>query len=455
MRRVFFLLILAILVGVAAAWLADEPGRVTMDWRGWRLEASAATLGVLALLAIGALGALYRLLLWLRRDTPFSAGRRHDRRQRKGMAALTAGFNALAAGNRKQALKMAGQADKLLGGEPVALLLTAQAAEANNDPAAAEAAFERLAARGDSAVLGLRGLIGRALREDDVRAARRLLERAPDKADASPWAERLRFDLAVRDGAWEEAEEVFRRLARERTMDDAVKARAQAGLLYARAREADLAGKPDDAIALTRRAIKKDPGFSAAAVLAARLLKADGRAPDAEGVLVRAWEAAPAPTLVETALSGHENDSPAERMRRLKDLVRRAPDHVEARLARAALALEAADWTEARIELEATLKAGPSRRACRMLAQLERAQYSNEEAAQDWLLEAEGAPEDGLWQCSACGAARDDWTLSCRACGGFATLLWGGTGEALDKPPEKTGRSLLSGLGQGFTDAAR
>ncbi len=448
MRRLFFLLVMAIAVGVAAAWLADAPGHVTIDWRGWRIDTSAAALGVLVLLALGVIAGLYRLYLWVRRDTPFSAAQRHDRRRRKGMAALTAGFNALAAGNRKTALKQAGQADKLLGGEPVALLLTAQAAEANDDTAAAEAAFKRLAAREDSAVLGLRGLIGKAVKGGDVRRARQLLTRVPESASASPWVERLRFDLAIKDSAWEEAEALFRRLAKERTMDDATKARTEAGLLYARARDADLAGKTEDAIALARRAIKKDATLSAAAVLAARLLKADGRAPDAEGILTRAWEAAPAPMLVEAALAGHENASPEERLRRLKDLVRRAPDHTESRLARAALAMESANWSQARLELEAVLKAGPSRRAYSMLARLERAQYGNEDAAQDWLLEAEAAPEDDRWHCRACGAARETWTLTCPECSGFAMLDWARPGDAPKRKRATTGSSLLGGLGQ-------
>lgn len=457
MRRLFFLIAIAILLGIGAAWLADTPGRVIIDWRGWRIEAAAVTLGVIAAAFALLLWALYRFYGWLRYGTPLAPARRKDRRHQRGLVALTAGFNALAGGDAKTALKRGREADRLLEGAPVALLLTAQAAEATGDEQTAKGALERLAGREDSATLGLRGLIRRALKDNDLRAARRLLEEAPDSKRPAAWQEQLRFDLAIRDGAWEEAEAVFRRLVKGKMLAEGRKNRIEAAILYARAREADLAGKTDDALDLARRALKQDNSLSQAAALAARLLKAAGRGPDGDGVLVKAWAAAPAPILLEAALAGHEHDSSAERARRLATLVRKAPDHKESRLARAALALEAGDWAEARLELEATRKdapkSGPGRRVFQMLARLERSETGNEDAAQDWLLEAEDAPADDRWRCTACGTERDRWSLTCPDCGGFATLDWG-LGEAVT--PEKgtlAGRSLLADLGEGPGDA--
>lgn len=452
MRRLFILVLFAILIGIGAAWLAEEPGRVVIDWRGWRLDASAVALGVLVLAIVVTLGAIYRLLVWLTRDTFLASGHRQTRRTGKGLAALTAGFNALAAGDAKLALRHARQADRLLDGEPVALLLTAQAAEAQQDKAMAEKAFTRLANRGDSATLGLRGLISRALREDDVRSARRLLDQTPEDKTSGPWRDRLRFDLAIRDGAWEEADETFRRLAKAKALDSARKTRIEAALLYARAREADLGGHTTEAIDLARRAFKKDESLSPAAALAARLLKGEGRAPDGEGILIRAWAAAPAPVLLEAALAGHEHDSTEERLRRVRNLVRKAPDHAESRLARAALALEVSNWAEARMELEAALKDHPGKRAYQMLARLERRENANEETAQDWLLEAETAPEDDRWHCSSCRAKRERWSLTCPECGDLATLEWGQphiSPAAGDRHSGNVGaRSLLADLGQ-------
>lgn len=453
MRRLFLLIAVAIVLGVGAAWLADTPGRVIIDWRGWRIEAAAVTLGVIALAFAFLLWALYRFYGWLRYGTPLAPARRKDRRHQKGLQALTTGFNALAGGDARAALKRGREADRLLEGAPVALLLTAQAAEASGDEDTAKGALERLADREDSATLGLRGLIRRALKNDDLRTARRLLEETPDSKRPAPWQEQLRFDLAIRDGAWEEAEDVFRRLVKGRMLDDRRKQRIEAAILYARAREADLAGNTADALDLARRALKKDASLSPAAALAARLLKADGRGPDGDGVLVRAWAAAPAPILLEAALAGHEHDSATERARRIATLVRKAPDHKESRLARAALALEAGDWAEARVELEALRKdapnSGPGKRVLRMLARLERSETGNEEAAQDWLLEAEAAPADDRWRCTACGTGRDRWSLTCPECGGLATLDWGLEERATPDNHTRTGRSLLADLGAG------
>ncbi|MEX1146752.1 MAG: hypothetical protein WEB93_00070, partial [Sphingomonadales bacterium] len=128
--------------------------------------------------------------------------------------------------------------------------------------------------------------------------------------------------------------------------------------------------------------------------------------------------------------------------------------HVESRLARAAVAMDSANWDEARAELDALAKGegGPGRRACLMMARLERAETGNEDAARDWILTAETAPEDDRWHCTACAAAREQWSLTCPECYGLATLVWG------PPPPSDTradaraagavgNRSLLAGLG--------
>ena len=53
---------------LAAAWLADNPGQLVVNWQGWRLEAPVAVVLIGLLLLFGLAGLLYRAWLWLGRS---------------------------------------------------------------------------------------------------------------------------------------------------------------------------------------------------------------------------------------------------------------------------------------------------------------------------------------------------------------------------------------------------
>jgi hypothetical protein len=71
-RLILFLVVIAALA-FAAAWVADDPGNVTLDWRGYVVETSVAVL-IGAVLAVAvAVTLLVMLLRWLQRTGPWAA----------------------------------------------------------------------------------------------------------------------------------------------------------------------------------------------------------------------------------------------------------------------------------------------------------------------------------------------------------------------------------------------
>ncbi len=60
--RITWILLLAILGGICAAALAEDPGALSLRWLGWQVDMSVAALIALIALAIGALLLLRRLL---------------------------------------------------------------------------------------------------------------------------------------------------------------------------------------------------------------------------------------------------------------------------------------------------------------------------------------------------------------------------------------------------------
>src|SRR3954465_4538527 len=129
---------------LAAVWLAERPGNVTVEWRGWRVDTSAGVLvlsvGVLILLGI-ALWLLYRWIVGAPSALLEGWG---ESRRRRGYRELTQGLAAVAAGDGVEAQRHARRAEQLLSEPPLTLLLSAQAAQLNGDRAAATRAVDAM-----------------------------------------------------------------------------------------------------------------------------------------------------------------------------------------------------------------------------------------------------------------------------------------------------------------------
>ena len=99
MARLVFILAFSAVLAAAAVWVADRPGALAVDWRGWRIETtvSVALAGLALLMAAAAV--LDRLWWWLRRGPLVARSKREAGRRQRGYLALTQGMVAVAAGD--------------------------------------------------------------------------------------------------------------------------------------------------------------------------------------------------------------------------------------------------------------------------------------------------------------------------------------------------------------------
>ena len=98
LRALRYGIVLALLVA-AAVWLAEQPGAVTLVWRGYRLDTSVGVLiAVVATIAVIA-ALVYRFWRFLRHAPATVTQAWRDRRRRHGYEALTRGMVAVAAGD--------------------------------------------------------------------------------------------------------------------------------------------------------------------------------------------------------------------------------------------------------------------------------------------------------------------------------------------------------------------
>ncbi len=393
MLRSFYVVLktLIIFIGIALvaalAWLlAIDPGSLVIDWRSIHVSTSVGVgIGVLILLIIVVV-LLFRLL-WSIFRIPRAIGRAdRNRRQRKGVRALSKGMAAIAAGDAAVAKEQAGRASNLLDDRTLTMLLQAQAAQLQGDETAAEKYFAALRDWPSTEFLGVRGLLTQAMKRGAWDEALSLAKRAYRINRKSEWVVRTLFDLQKRTGHWADARETLKDMKSLGLMSRADMEAEDANLLY----QLSLQSQGPEAISLAKKAYAEQPSLTEAATRVARLLLDQGDSHAAAKRIEEAWQRTPGPELAELYWRAKGAEDPAKKLEAAKRLVARNPADPESRQVLGAAALAAGNWTLARETLEPLANSDPTPRVCRLMATLEEKQHGDLERARGWLMRAAG-----------------------------------------------------------------
>ena len=199
-RLLLFFAALA-LAAYGLTWLAENPGEVTLTWRGVEVNVSLMlALGIVLALAI-ALGILWTLIRFVFRAPSLISLATNARRREKGYLALSRGMIAVGSGDAQAAHRHAADSRKFIADEPLTLLLRAQSAQLAGDRPSAVAAFNEMLEHPQTHTLGLRGLHVEARRSGDHQAALDYAARA-HKYAALPWAAQAVLDDRAAHGDW-------------------------------------------------------------------------------------------------------------------------------------------------------------------------------------------------------------------------------------------------------------
>jgi HemY protein len=430
----FFLIVLA--AGLGFAWLADNPGSVSLVWQGQEVGTSFTVFVILELALVVAAAVTFWLVRGFfkapDRVSRFFSNRRRD----KGYRALSAGMIAAGAGDALIARRMTKQAEKLLVNrrEPMLRFLDAQTALIEGDHARARSIFETLESDPETRLVGLRGLFLEAERLGDREAARNYAERAVRIAPHVPWAGGAVLDLKAAQGDYDGALAILEAQRDSRLVDKAESRRLRAVLLTGKALElAD--ADPTGAKTAAREAQKLAPELVPAAVVAAKAMIRLGDAKGATKALETAWKAEPHPELAALYIHARPGDGVAERLKRARALAALQPGHVESHLAVAHAALDAREFALARTEALAAADKGPRESVYLLLADIEDGETGNEALVRQWMSRALHAPKDPSW--SAEGTPGAQWLPVSPTTGRLDAFQW--------STPKATATSAASG----------
>lgn len=421
-RWLFYFAGVAALVA-AAVWLADNAGSVTLSWRGWRVDTSVAVLiaaGAIVLVAAGILHRLWLLIVRAPRDLRQSWRRK---RRERGYEALTRGMVAIAAGDADEARRQSRRAEGLLDEPPLTLLLAAQAAQLAGDEQAAARFFSTMSEKPETEFLGVRGLLGQAIKRGERKSALDLARRAWRLRPASAWAADVLFDLEAKEGRWLDAKATLGEAIRRGAIRKETARRRESALLIELARAAAAGGRAEEALGLAGEAHRLQPASVPAARAYVRALLEEGKLRKAAAALERTFALEPHPELAELYPRARRAANALAAAREVQRLIQTQPAHPESRLALARALAAAKLWGEARRALEG-FGDNPPARICRLMAEIEETERGDMGESRRWLMRAQLADPDPAWVCDACGTAAEDWRAVCPKCGTFDSLYW-------------------------------
>ncbi len=388
-----FLLVVAL--AILFAWLADRPGDLTLRWLGYEIQtslmAAAITVALIGLIA----WLVWSVLLWLL-DRPGAFGSWfRSRRQKKGNEALSAGLIAVAAGDREAAQSHARTAASILGNDPMARLLDAQAAQLRGDSARVRELFDEMTQHAETRLLGLRGLHTEAVRQQDMARARDLAEQAARINPKLQWASQAVLSYQSASEDWPAINRTIDQQKQARLIDKREANAKHAVVLTAQALE-HVSGNPAKAGVLALEAHRLEPSLVPAAVIAARAQSDSGNFRRASKIIEKTWALSPHPDLADVYAHLRAGDSAEDRLKRVASLVRKSGG-IEGAVALATAAIEAHEWEQARKALEPYAHDRPQARICGLMAEIEEGEFGDRGRAREWLARAVRAPRDPAW----------------------------------------------------------
>ena len=443
MVRLAIFVSLLFAAAIAFAWLADNPGDVTISWP-WLGSTVKLTL-LQAVVGLAAVVVTIMLAWWVVSavlHSPQAFGRwRSGRRRDKGYEALSRGLIAAGAGNAPLARKLSRDSGKYLGEEPLVALLDAQTALLEGKRSDARQKFEEMTHREETKLLGLRGLYVEAEREGEPEAAAHFALEANEQAPGTPWAAQAVLKGQALAGNWEQA---LRQLEMNRSStliekDDYKRKRA---VILTALAEQEEGANPDAGKAHALAAHKLQADLVPAAVVAGRLCARTGDMRKAAKLLESTWKQVPHPEIADTYVNLRSGDSALDRLKRAETLAGLRSNHAEGQFAVAQAALDAGEWKKARDAMQAVLRTEATERACLLMADIEEAEHGDRGRVREWLSRAVTAPRDAAW--TADGIVAEHWAPVSPVTGQLGAFEWKVPVEALEGPEKSVDYSELA-----------
>jgi len=376
-RFLIFLLKIIALV-VAAVWVADRAGKITLEWQDNVIETSAAlVIGIIALLIVLAYNAA-RIIAELRNTPRLYRMHTHLRHQRLGQKMLSDALGAFAEHKKGQGIKFLRKAEKLLGPSQVVNLVKTHVGQ----PA-------------DQALASL------------------------------PLNKKSRFADEVRQKNWDAAGALLEQMRLAHSMPRKDWRDTKAALLTERARDALEHNHAAQAFEWAMQADRLRPNWVPARLMAVRALAKQDKAKEASTLIERTWGACAHEQLGDAYLALRTGRSDLQKAQGVEKFTKDHLANPASRLLLARALAKAGLWGQARSYTKALAQEQPRRDYYDLLAHIEDVETQDKHAVAQWKNLAVSSAPDEAWLCNNCKQPHGEWQGNCASCHGFNTLNWG------------------------------
>lgn len=424
MIRLISLLLFILLLSLSISLIAEEPGKVAVDWGVYHIESSVLTLiAATAFFALACM-ALYGLFMFLLRSPKRFGQARLAKRQALGITALTETFAAIASQDIRGARRYLKRAEGLLPDQPLTLMLASQVARLEGNDSKSQLYLERMSKTGLTEFLALRGLIENARRAGENDVALRHAEKAYEMKPHDHWLATTIIGLYGAMGRTGDALNVLERAARKRALHADEVHQIRAAVLCAHARALGEQQQWESAIVALKDALRRHSKFVPAIVQMADIYIARGDISMAMKVAGDGWRRVPHPEIEEVLLRAFEaTKDKAKAAKLLRKLAKLHADSNQAQVLMAGVAAKQGDYASARGILKQVIHvSGETSRLCGLLANVEHADGNHDQEAY-WFRRAKESPAGSVWECNACKRPANIWELSCPQCGTVGSIL--------------------------------
>lgn len=405
-------------------WLSDFPGLITLDWFGYHIELNPI-LFVVSLVFLFILFLLvYKIFAFFINIPNRFKDYRDDRRVQIGLKALTKALVSLAAGDGREAMRHAQNAKKNLSDAPLADFFAAKASqmEGNNDQA--REYLHNLTNHEETSLLGIKGLISYAQKENNTSLIIHLAQRAYRIKEDTPWVLTILFDNAIQTKNWKEAFDFVKKMTYHQIWSENEAKHKKAILFIAQALDLQKDNNLTQAIDDASRAYRLMPDAFETTYSYAKLLLVQNDPKKARKLISKTWATNPYKDLGKLFKETLHDKSDVEKIKYCEDLVSSCPNHKTSQLFLVEIYLSAKLWGNARQILNNLHMHEPSKEVCYFMAQLEEGEYHHHDQANAWLHKAKDSPASEEWICQTCQTSTTSWHPICPHCQSFDSISW-------------------------------
>lgn len=429
-RSLWYLFKILAVVGLVV-FLAIQPGTIEISWKEYtfrdiHLGAAAVVVFIFILALVYLTGVLHRLFSLPREFKRY----RTEKQRAQGYQALVRSLTAAAVGDHKHAYYQAHRAQKLLPDSEagIPLLLQAHAAKGRGNLADTDSAFQSLLGNTDTALLGVHGMMQKAMIQGDYTQALRLAREASTAQPRNYSLLKPVYDLEVRNRLWNDALITLDKAVSKKVVDKEAANQDRMAIYCILGDVAKVENRQDEAYKLYKKAVDAAPTFAPAVDRLARTYLERDQRIKALDLVKKAWVANPHPDLLplwEMLVPRQDKDQRATRYRWFEWVQEFHPQTSFAVLALAKVAIEEGMWGEARAALVRAEKIEPSAQLYRLWVMLEERTGNKPEVIRQWLDRAASTPAAKTWTCQKTGRHFPNWVAIVEPEGFFNTVIWG------------------------------